>query len=140
MSFVLIFKCSSLEVTYTLLLEKYWSNVLVTWSHQIQGGSEVQVLRRTLYNVYHILKKVTSLQVNITINCNQIEKVSISESEVAQSCPTLCDPMDQAPPSMGFSRQEYWSGLPFPSLGYLPDPGIESRSPALQVSSLLTEL
>ena len=42
-----------------------------------------------------------------------------SESEVAQSCPTLCDPMDcvayQAPPSMGFSRQEYWSGVPFPS-------------------------
>ena len=39
-----------------------------------------------------------------------------SESEVAQSCPTLCDPMDvahQAPPSMEFSRQEYWSGLPF---------------------------
>ena len=44
---------------------------------------------------------------------------SESESEVAQSCPTLCDPMDsslhQAPPSMGFSRQEYWSGLLFPS-------------------------
>ena len=42
-----------------------------------------------------------------------------SESEVAQSCPTLGDPMDcshQAPPSMGFSRQGYWSGLPVPSL------------------------
>ena len=41
-----------------------------------------------------------------------------SESEVAQSCPTLCDPMTaayQAPPSMGFSRQEYWSGVPSPS-------------------------
>ena len=40
-----------------------------------------------------------------------------SESEVAQSCPTLRDPMDwgQAPLSMGFSRQEYWSGLPVPS-------------------------
>ena len=41
-----------------------------------------------------------------------------SESEVAQLCPTLCDPMDcsyQAPLSMGFSRQEHWSGLPFPS-------------------------
>ena len=37
----------------------------------------------------------------------------------------------QAPPSMGFSRQEYWSGLPFPSPGDLPDPGIEPRSPAL---------
>ena len=47
-------------------------------------------------------------------------------SEVAQSCPTLCDPMDyQAPPSMGFSRQECWSGLPFPSPGDLPNPGIE---------------
>ena len=41
-----------------------------------------------------------------------------SESEVAQSCPTLCDPVNwgrQVPLSMGFSRQEYWSGLPFPS-------------------------
>ena len=45
-----------------------------------------------------------------------------SESEVTQSCPTLCDPMDcslQAPPSMGYSRQEYWSGLPLPSLAPL---------------------
>ena len=49
------------------------------------------------------------------------------ESEVAQSCPTPCGPTDsslhQAPPSMGFSRQEYWSGLPFPSPGNLPNPG-----------------
>ena len=45
----------------------------------------------------------------------------------------------QAPPSMGFSRQEYWSGLPFPSLGYLPDPGIEPRSPALQADALTSE-
>ena len=37
----------------------------------------------------------------------------------------------QAHPSMGFSRQEYWCGLPFPSLGDLPDPGIEPRFPAL---------
>ena len=37
----------------------------------------------------------------------------------------------QAPPSMGFSRQEYWSGLPFPSPEDLPDPGIEPWSPAL---------
>ena len=38
----------------------------------------------------------------------------------------------QVPQSMGFSRQEYWSGLPFPSPGDLRDPGIEPRSPALQ--------
>ena len=45
-----------------------------------------------------------------------------------QSCLTLCD-LHQAPPSLGFSRQEYWSGLPFPSPGDLPDPGI--KPPAL---------
>ena len=42
----------------------------------------------------------------------------------------------QAPLSMGFSKQEYWSGLPFPSPRDLPDPGIEPRSPALQTNAL----
>ena len=46
----------------------------------------------------------------------------------------------QAPPSMGFSSQEYWSGLPFLSPGDLPDPGIEPRSPALQADALTSEL
>ena len=46
----------------------------------------------------------------------------------------------QAPLFMGFSRQEYWSGLPFPSPGDLPNPGTEPGSPALQADSLLTEL
>ena len=45
----------------------------------------------------------------------------------------------QAPPSMGFSRQECWSGLPFPSPGDLPDPGIEPGSPALQADALQSE-
>ena len=95
----------------------------------------------------------------------------------AQSCPTLCHPVDcsrpgyfvhgiiparilksekvkvkslshvqlfatpwivayQAPPSMGFSRQEHWSELPFPSPGDLPNPGIQPGSPALQADAL----
>ena len=57
------------------------------------------------------------------------------ESEVAQSCQTLFDPWTVAcwvPSSMGFSRQEYWSGLPFPSPVNLPDPGIKPGSPTLQ--------
>ena len=45
----------------------------------------------------------------------------------------------QAPQPMGFSRQEYWSGLLFPSLGDLPDPGIEPGSLALQADSLQSE-
>ena len=84
-----------------------------------------------------------------------------SESEVAQSCLTLSDPMDcslpgfsscarlsatpwtaahQAPLSMRFSRQGYWSGLLFSPPGDLSNPGIEPRSPALQADSLPTEL
>ena len=45
----------------------------------------------------------------------------------------------QAPPSMGFSRQKHWSGLPFPSPRDLPDPSIEPRSPALQADALTSE-
>ena len=45
----------------------------------------------------------------------------------------------QASPSMGFSRQEYWNGLTFPSPGYLPDPGIEPWPPALWADALPSE-
>ena len=45
----------------------------------------------------------------------------------------------QAPPSMGFSRKEYWSGLSFPSPGDLPDPEIEPGSPAFQADALTSE-
>ena len=45
----------------------------------------------------------------------------------------------QAPPSMGFSSQEYWNGLPFPSPGDLLNPGIEPRSPTLQADTLPSE-
>ena len=61
---------------------------------------------------------------------------------VTKSCRTLVAPWTlahQAPLSMGFSRQEYWSGLPFPSPEGLPYPGIEPRSSALQADSLPSE-
>ena len=70
---------------------------------------------------------------------------------VAQSRLILCDPMDCSPPGssshgilqdplpMEFSRQEYWSGLPFPPPGDLPDPGIKPKAPALQADSLPSE-
>ena len=57
-------------------------------------------------------------------------------------CPVLgtpCTIVCQAPLSMGFSRQEYWSGLPSPSPDNLPNPGIESGSLALQADSLLIQ-
>ena len=66
-----------------------------------------------------------------------------SSSLAAKSSPTLAIPWTvalQVPLSMGFSRRQYWSGLPFPSPGSLPNPGIKSGSPALQADSLPTEL
>ena len=65
-----------------------------------------------------------------------------SGSDVSQLCPTLCDPWTVAylaPLSMGFPRQEYRSGLPFPSSEDLPNLGIEPRSPALQADALPSE-
>ena len=62
---------------------------------------------------------------------------------VAKSCPALVTPWTvahQASLSMGFSRQEYWSGLPFSSPGDLPNPGIEPGSPSLQADSLPSDL
>ena len=65
-----------------------------------------------------------------------------------QSCLTRCSHMDCSPPVdcsppgssvQGFSRQEHWSGLPFPSPGDLPSPGTELESPALQADSLPSE-
>ena len=61
---------------------------------------------------------------------------------VAKSCPTLCDPIDysQSGSSVhGIFQARNWSGLPFPSPGDLPNPGIEPRSPALQADALPSE-
>ena len=62
---------------------------------------------------------------------------------VAQLCPTLCDPMNCSPPGSfvhGILQAIYWSGLLFSSLGDLPNPGIEPRSPVLQADSSQSEL
>ena len=108
--------------------------------------------------------KNTGVSCHFLLQCMKVKR----ESEAGQSCPTLSDPRDcslpgssihgifqaravvsdsatpwtiahQAPPSMEFSRQEHWSGLPFPSPGDLPNPGIEPGSPALWADALLSE-
>ena len=67
---------------------------------------------------------------------------SLCVCSVPQSCPTVCHPLDcarQAPLFMGFPRQEYWSGLPFPSPGDLPEP-TSLVSPALPDTFFTTSL
>ena len=81
-------------------------------------------------------KKETEILNNVIILLKE------SESEVAQLIRLFTSPWTvthQASPSMEFSRQEYWSGLPFPSPGDLPNPGIEAGSPALQADALPSE-
>ena len=65
--------------------------------------------------------------------------VKVKSLSRVQLFATLWTVVYQAPLSMGFSRQEYWSGLPFPSPADLPDPGIEPRSPELQADALTSE-
>ena len=63
----------------------------------------------------------------------------LSRFSHVQPSSTLWTEACQAPLPMGFSRQEYWSGLPFPSPRDIPNPGIKPRSPALQAESLASE-
>ena len=74
--------------------------------------------------------------------CSASQWSEVKWNEITQLCPTLCDPKDYSllgSLSMGFSRQEYWSGLLFPSPEDLRNPGIEPGSSALQADSLLSE-
>ena len=77
-------------------------------------------------NIYPSEKDIVSVKVKVLVICVQL---FVTPWTVAH----------QASLSMKFSRQEYWSGLPFPSPGDLPDPGIEPRSPSLQADSLPSE-
>ena len=70
---------------------------------------------------------------------SQYQKVKVKSLSHVRLFATLWTVAHQAPPSMGFSRQEYWSGVPFLSPGDLPDPGIKPRSPALQAGALTSE-
>ena len=67
------------------------------------------------------------------------QKVKVKLLSRVRLFETLWTVAYQASLSMGFSRQEYWSGLPFPSPGDLPNPGIEPRSPALEADALTSE-
>ena len=66
-------------------------------------------------------------------------KVKVKSLSCVQLIAILWTVAYQAPPSMGFSRQEYWSGLPLPSPGHLPNPGIEPGYPAFQADALTSE-
>ena len=76
----------------------------------------------------HVFTQVSKVRAVVCIRAQSLNGVCLFAILWTVAC--------QDPLSMGFSRKEYWSGLPFPSPGALPDPGIEPMSPALQADSL----
>ena len=99
--------------------------------------NDLEIIGQTYSSTQH-----THIHVHMKRRRNTSLDITESESEVTQSCPlfaTLWTVGHQAPVSMGFPRQEYWSGLLFPSPGDLPDPGIEPGSPTLQADALTSE-
>ena len=95
--------------------------------------------REGRYIYPHVHMADTVVQQNLTHHCKATMKSeSVGHSVVSDSA-TSWTIARQASLSMGFSRQEYWSGLSFPSPGDRPNPGIKPRSPALQADSLTSE-
>ena len=93
----------------------------------------------TLPTKVHLVKAMVFPVVMYGCESWTIEKAEVKSLSCVQLFATAWTVAHQPPPSMGFSRQEYWSGLPFSSPGDLLDPGIEPRSPTLQADALTSE-
>ena len=94
----------------------------------LKGQESGQILQKT----GQLLKVVVRALYSLIVACMHAQSSDSFETIWTTAC--------QAPPSMGFSRQEYWSGLPRPPPGDLPNPGIEPKSLALRAGSLPYEL
>ena len=122
----LIFLCPF----FFFLMSKVW------WAHE---PNYLQVLLHELMGLERFW--IASSVRNDSNEClNILESENVSCSVISDSSTTPWAVARRAPLSMGLPKQEYWSGLPFPSPGALPNPGIKSRSPALQADSLPSEL
>ena len=124
-------------VTYSIKVEAHLEAIgSVFFKYWVAGEPDFQVPR------VHYYSSISSLTVTCLIACVCVCVCvcELSQLSRVQLFATLWNVLGQAPQSMRFSRQEYWSGLPFPLPGDLPDPGIETRSPALQADSLSFEI
>ena len=92
-----------------------------------------------LYKSMHVTKLHRTTHSRVHLIIGKISKVKVKSLSRFQLFVTPWNVAYQAPLSMGFTRQEYWSGLPFPSPGDLPNPGIELWSPSLQADALPSE-
>ena len=112
------------------------------WISLISSGHPIQMWKNTLSSQVHMEQSpgyTTSWVTNQTSVYLRKLKVKVKLLSRVRLFVTLWTVAYQASPSMGFSRQEYWSGLPFPSPGHLPHPGIEPQFPTLEADALTSE-
>ena len=129
-------------------LEKVWKMFLpgcaLNWTMVSRFPVKIReyaILRYWLFTSLKTLMRHFWYNLCFFITCFSVlsHYCDVFACSVAQLCSTLWDHMDYSHQdllSIGFSRQEYWSGLPWPAPGDLPDPGIKSASPALALSHL----
>ena len=103
--------------------------------------TEITEIGRTYFSVHYYPKYIENYK---TVRKNKDKRNNQNDKQIYEMVPntiseTLWTVVYHAPPSMGFSRQEYWSGLPFPSPGDLPDTGIKPGSPTLEADALTSE-
>ena len=104
-------------------------------SDLFRAGLDTPLRLQGHVQVSHV-QKSTSTPIQLFLSCTMYV---LSHFSHIQLFATLWTVALQAPLSMRFSRQEYWNGLPFPSPGDLPDPGIKPRSPTLEADALTSE-
>ena len=115
-----------------------WNNTKLLCKYWLIRSLSIHFLTLNKLQIY-VINNHDIINFKILMPCENMSEWVKSLSHVRLfATPWTVAP--QAPPYMGFSRQEYWSGLPFPSPGDLPDPGIEPRSPSLQADALPSEL
>ena len=135
--------------TYSLECEVKWALGSIT-RNKVSGGDRIpaelfQILNDDVVQVLHSLcQKIWKTQQwsqdwKRSIFILIPKKVKVKSLSCVRLLVTPWTVGYQASASMGFSRQKYWSGLPFPSPGDLPNPGIEPRSPALEADALTSE-
>ena len=107
----------------------------------LENPMERGALQATVHRVAKSQAHLKQLSMHTQCHEGGVLIMGLPTCSVGKLYPTLCDlpwtMTHQVPLSMGFSRQEYWNGLPFPPPGDLPHPGIKPRSPALQADALL---